>query len=106
MDILFDKNNQQIQELDLLKIFHFTGARRKKYYMYKWVGIRNGRLIGSHLSDIDAFNIKESFMLFPLADESGVIAHAEIIQSPETLRKEFNLPSKKQLKKKEENSHE
>ncbi len=32
-----DVKGREIQPGDTLKIFHFTGARRKKYYMYKYV---------------------------------------------------------------------
>jgi hypothetical protein len=34
---IFDKNGIEVEEFDLVKVYHFTGARRKKYYMYKWV---------------------------------------------------------------------
>lgn len=34
---LYDKNGIAIQPFDLLKVYHFTGSRRKKYYMYKHV---------------------------------------------------------------------
>lgn len=37
MNQLFDKNGLTILPYDLLKVFHFTGARRKKHYMYKHV---------------------------------------------------------------------
>ena len=32
---LRDKNGRSIEVGDVLKVFHFTGARRKRYYMYK-----------------------------------------------------------------------
>lgn len=32
-----DKNGRKIEVGDTLKIFHFTGSRRKKHYMYKYV---------------------------------------------------------------------
>ena len=32
-----DKTGRVIEVGDTLKIFHFTGARRKKHYMYKYV---------------------------------------------------------------------
>jgi hypothetical protein len=35
MAALYDKNRRQIHAHDVLKVFHFTGARNKKYYMYK-----------------------------------------------------------------------
>lgn len=34
---LYDKNGIQIMVGDVLKVFHFAGARRKRYYMYKQV---------------------------------------------------------------------
>lgn len=34
---ILDKNNRQIEIGDVLKIYHFTGSRRKKYFMYKQV---------------------------------------------------------------------
>lgn len=35
MPDLFDKTGKPIKVGDILKVFHFTGARRKKHYMYK-----------------------------------------------------------------------
>lgn len=35
--IVRDKFGREIMEGDMLKIFHFTGARRKKYYLYQLV---------------------------------------------------------------------
>lgn len=36
-----DKHGRAMKEGDVLKVFHFTGARRKRYFMYKQiVGIR------------------------------------------------------------------
>ena len=32
---LYDKNGREILPFDLLKVFHFIGARRKRHYMYK-----------------------------------------------------------------------
>ena len=32
---LYDERGRQIMEGDVLKVFHFTGARRKRHYMYK-----------------------------------------------------------------------
>lgn len=34
---IYDKNRRPILIGDILKIFHFTGARKKRYYMYKQV---------------------------------------------------------------------
>lgn len=32
---LLDKNGREIMRGDILKVWHFTGARRKRHYMYK-----------------------------------------------------------------------
>jgi hypothetical protein len=32
-----DKNGREILPGDTLKLYHFTGARRKKHFMYKFV---------------------------------------------------------------------
>jgi hypothetical protein len=35
--VVRDKNGREIQPGDTLKIFHFIGRRRKRFYMYKYV---------------------------------------------------------------------
>jgi hypothetical protein len=46
----FDMYGRKLEPFDVVKVYHFTGARwRKKYYMYKWVLESNGELVGSHL---------------------------------------------------------
>jgi hypothetical protein len=35
--ITCDKHRREIKVGDVLKVYHFTGARRKRYYMYKQV---------------------------------------------------------------------
>jgi len=43
-----DKNGREIMVGDTLKVYHFTGARRKKYFMYKFVEeVLPGRTCGS-----------------------------------------------------------
>ena len=37
MKKLYDKNGIELLPNDVLKVFHFVGARRKKHYMYKQV---------------------------------------------------------------------
>lgn len=44
-----DKNGIPIEEFDVLKVFHFIGVRRKKYYMYKMAILHEGKLYGAHL---------------------------------------------------------
>lgn len=33
--LLYDKTGRQIEVGDIVKVFHFVGARKKRYYMYK-----------------------------------------------------------------------
>lgn len=38
---LRDKTGRQIERGDVLEVYHFTGARRKRYFMYKQaMGVR------------------------------------------------------------------
>ena len=47
---LLDKNGVLIEPFDVLKVYHFTGARKKKYYMYKMAVIWKDKLYASHLN--------------------------------------------------------
>lgn len=40
----YDKNGVPIYPGDLLKSYHFTGARRKKYWLYHLATIRDGAM--------------------------------------------------------------
>lgn len=72
----FDQGGKEIQEFDLLKVYHFTAAlRRKKHFMYKFVTIKEGYLYALHLNGTD-----EGYWLRQGNEES-----VEIIQSPKTL---------------------
>lgn len=58
MKKVYDKNRREIMPGDTIKIFHFIGGRRKKYYMYKYVESRydigsNDFLIISHLNKLN-----------------------------------------------------
>ena len=76
--IFFDKTGKQIREFDVLKVFHFTGSRLKKHYMYKWVRLNDrGELAIMHLG---AHN-ETSVPLRACGPENGVIEDAEIVQS-------------------------
>ena len=58
-DVCRDKHGREIMRGDIVKVYHFTGSRRKRYYMYKQaLGIRvwpsgTGRMMFSHL-DFDS----------------------------------------------------
>jgi len=53
-EFIYDETGRQIKEGDYLRLFHFTGPRNKKYYMYKYVTIapcgpdKMPRLYGVH----------------------------------------------------------
>lgn len=58
---ILDKNSKKIEIGDVLKVFHFVGARRKKFYMYKQVvGMQpfgNDQFYKvNHLSSLDGCN--------------------------------------------------
>lgn len=87
-----DKNRRPIRVGDVLKVFHFTGARRKKHYMYKqvtrtqWLGGYGGRpkvlyFFVSHL------NLKPERVNgdggYWLGMHEGVLQDYEIVQNPE-----------------------
>ena len=51
---MLDKSGRKIMPGDVLKVFHFIGARRKRHYMYKQaLRYERGRLVISHLNRID-----------------------------------------------------
>lgn len=61
---ILDKKGRKLELGDILKIYHFTGARRKKFYIYKQV-----------ISEVSKFNNDKSFFLishlsFPDRDAS------------------------------------
>lgn len=73
---MIDKKGKTIKEWDLLKIYHFTGARRKKYYMYKWIkkDLQTGDLMGYSLNHTGHY-----FNLYSIA-KNGIIKDGEIVQ--------------------------
>lgn len=51
MSKVLDKTGREIEPGDILKVFHFTGARRKRHWMYKQaLSYERGRLKISHLN--------------------------------------------------------
>jgi len=44
-----DKKGREILDFDVLKVFHFIGARNKKYFMYKQARVVDGFLRIYHL---------------------------------------------------------
>lgn len=71
---IVDKRGIEIEPGDILKVFHFVGARRKRYYMYKMAIEVGGELYASHL---DSPVIRANYPLW-----TGVNSeHYEIVQS-------------------------
>jgi hypothetical protein len=78
MTKLKDKNGIVIEEFDVLKVFHFIGARRKKYYVYKLVILWDGHLYGAHL---DRNPLTPGYHLASLTDQDETLMDTEIVQS-------------------------
>lgn len=85
-----DKNNRPIRVGDVLKVFHFTGARRKKHFMYKqvvrtqWLGGYGGTpktlyFFISHLN-LKAASVEEDGGYW-LGVSEGRLSEYEIVQS-------------------------
>ena len=75
MSKLYDKNGREIMRGDIVKVFHFTAAlRRKKHYMYKQsLGIERGRMRFSHLDLDDKWYCE--------AADGRILADCEIVDS-------------------------
>lgn len=83
-----DINGRRVEEFDVLKVFHFIGARRKKHYMYKQVrvvevteGKRKGlHLYGNHLcGPYDPAKPYDN--AYYLSSQNGRLPDCEIVQS-------------------------
>lgn len=79
--MMLDKTGREIRVGDTLKIYHFTGRRRKKYYMYKYIqGIRDfgtwSAFIVNHLSK--EFKLDDIYYL--KIEENKIFYDTEIVQ--------------------------
>ena len=74
-----DKNGREIMPGDTLKIYHFTGARRKRHYLYKFVKqiLPNNRKEKAYL-DIMHLDLSGGSYLMPL--DGKLHADIEIVQ--------------------------
>lgn len=74
MEGLRDKKGVPFHVGDIVKVFHFTGARRKRYYMYKQViSVCEKWVKFSHLDMTDDN--------YPEHVSTGVLKDYEIVQS-------------------------
>ena len=55
MEFYKDNKNREIHDGALVKVYHFTGGRRKKYYMYKLIRLIDNKWMGIHLG-VSVFN--------------------------------------------------
>ena len=96
---LYDKNRREIMVGDVLKVFHFTGSRRKKHFMYKQVvGVQSNfnssheRFKISHLT-----NSEKNGGTYTKAINDEVLEDYEIVQGFGDDHKHFEGRSKQQL---------
>lgn len=86
-----DKNGIQILPGDTLKIFHFTGARKKRHYMYKFVEYVDGpRLVINHLAQ----GLGERYTTL----NSGHYPNIEVVQGYAGVRSGLKFSDRKKAK--------
>ena len=75
-----DEFGQLIKPLDVIKVFHFVGARRKKHFMYKWVVIHpdTNELFARHLTHEDPWS---GYWLWPQMNADGLLMGTEVVQT-------------------------
>jgi len=53
LEIIYkDSNGKIIKEGAILKVFHFTGSRNKKHYMYKIAALKDGHLVAMDILEL------------------------------------------------------
>jgi len=86
---LYDKRGIPIERGDIVKVFHFTGARRKRYYMYKqclgFVLVATTTYVAfSHLNFIEDVRAQDGpYLEIP---DGRTLSDYEIVQS---IKREF-----------------
>lgn len=100
----FDKKGIPIRAGDVLKVFHFVGARNKKHYMYKMVWelslIIDGKpnvkvLMADHLSLHTSINGCSTLTSYKLP--SGVLEDYEIVQGYNNEGDELDFNDRKRM---------
>jgi hypothetical protein len=92
----YDKNGVEIQEGDLLKVYHFRHyLRRRKMYMYHVAVIEQ-----EHWAAKEYYADKSHYWLKAVADKDRIINGTEIIYKPDWENEEkFRSQGRKRLKK-------
>ena len=47
-----DKRGRRISVGAVLKVYHFTGARRKRYFMYKVAVLKEGKMLAMDVTEL------------------------------------------------------
>lgn len=55
-----DSKNREVMLGDVLKVFHFIGARRKRYYMYKVAALKNMELKAFDITEVAQLGFHEA----------------------------------------------
>lgn len=76
---IYDKTGREIMQGDVLKVFHFVGARNKRHYMYKQV-VRERLGRQCHYWFLSHLNQRDDDGYF-LARDGTFYADYEIVQS-------------------------
>ena len=74
-----DKNGRQIERGDIVKVFHFTGARNKRHYMYKQA--LGTKVLGSGTEYIMFGHLDLDGKYYVERCEGQTLADYEIVQS-------------------------
>ena len=72
---IYDRHGIPVREADVIRTFHFTGPRRRKYYLYHVAVLRNGRLYGVPAHELA---VKPDGGTFLLSTDS--LVNSEIVQ--------------------------
>ena len=80
-----DKHGRAMKEGDVLNVFHFIGARRKRYFMYKQ--IVGTRMLGGlndtpklYYFDVSHLNMDGGYDNYTIGTAEGVLPDYEILQ--------------------------
>jgi hypothetical protein len=80
MSKIYDKTGREIMRGDIVKVFHFIGPRRKRYYMYKQAAGHN-TLGGSQYMKMTHLDINDPDDGWHELLDDKMRPHFEIVQS-------------------------
>ena len=93
--MLLDKNQREIRTGDTLKIFHFIGARKKKYYNYKYVLSKNKVKNNEYFKVLHlGTDIADYYWLL---NEDKILKDVEIVQGYNNKNKEISYEDRPKI---------